>query len=1662
MTNAPYLAGSNSHAAGGSTTLTTTVSANVANNDSILVMVLANVASVTVTVGPDSQGNVYTQTASQTSQATVQQFIWECDGANPLTSGVDTIPVTYSANTSVQAVVIVGDNNVTAHDKTNNGSSSASTAVTTNASGVLSQAQEHALMFVVDAQAGGVPTYAAPWSSHVLTNLDANGTGPRLSVAYQVVNATTSLTGTATIVSAAWSAIILTMEMAIVSATPTFTNGVQHDGYFAQLTGTEAGGTGPYTWTLSSGSLPTGVSISNSLGIYSLFGSNPSASGTFNFVLQVTDVNGQSGLVPGTIIMRPSGASATATMALHSNLLSRNDSDFSSASLGTWNANTNVSSPSFTSNTSLVGTGSMLWYSTGTGLSIMQTGFYNVQPNKGYIASGYLLPAINTDVMNIGLAWYTSGGTLIQTDWGGPVAGGFQLAAWYNSPAAAWQPVYIADTSPSNAAKVRIVVQGPGTTPGGDQYHGQLFYLTQSDSQVLVDWNNGTSGTGSAGGEAFMDVSPFVRMDQGISLARGRQDSISEIQAGSGSFQLQNDNGYFTRFKSGSIVSALLGDVTLQRRCQINLTDENGVWHTRADGPLSQLSYTFDNTGNTGILQVSTTDVLAPLNREDSLTCWTREQVLLNGPLYHWALNDVGTSGGTGIAAESSGNNGPPLRLHNSDGTNVATIAWNDTTAGVETLADAIAPGSTSDGSEYWPDGSATPTSFLRGFDAGVTGPITSPLGNVRLVPVTTANPSHANQFTGNKGYSLRTRLADDDTINTNVVGNDWTAEAFFMPDPFIAAHNTSASNFGPYVIFTLSDSGSGYNLMASVQETNTAGVLNIVISYYKQPPSFSGANFTSNLAPTPIHSLTLSYTPDVTNGMPHHIALQIQGAVTGGAVTAYMDGNQVGTTFALNLNQTFDTMVVGADSGIGGCFYGNISCVSIYNYLLSPHQIVQDARLGQYGMWEATSDDCIARLGLYASIPAYWNNLNEQDLGLSLVEYYDVSGTNALGAMNNFEQAEQGLIFVDATGNVNFHTRDWRMGYGAPDLLLPPDTFDATMGYEVLDQFMVNEQGVASAVFSTGTGYVNVAAQAEYGTYATSTAASPVQLPIISWSRAYAQLGLSPFVFWTTPNMDDFSAWAANARSDPWLLPGQLTIDLKTLSKASTGIGISTLYALEIDNMIAPSGTLPANFPDQAISREWFIEGINETITHAARSIQFYTSPAEAQRAWRLGDSTYGVLGSTTRVGVSAMDLSTPIADGKDVQHDGGGPYNTPNFANTALNNPAANGHSYVGANDIRGLTANARLITNPPMWCVGAVATTQGFGSGQFVNTHVFFDNLYIDSEGGMGAIPAWPNWYVVTVPGYYDLDGVVNWGAQTVTGAVNQGLFLVAQAAAQGVAAGTRSPTANLAYVCPIGSQVPSFSNTGAFPSNNVSTRMYLGVGDMIALAAAQDTGVTFNTSTNWGGSMFSGVWRGFAANDDRVQLNSTTAGGTVTGGGGGGGGNSPVITTKTYTNLNTYAYYGNQANYNRRNSNGNCYVGDPQGGIGSESSQISWPVSTMIADLAAHGPKITSVFLTFHCLHTWYGAGGAMKMGTGKNGLGGSTFNIVNSGGQNGLTQIAVKVGTITQSLGSNFITCFTSGGMTYYSLGYPNDTNLSDYGYYSGGPGSWSLKVTYST
>lgn len=1385
MAGIPYLAGSATAASGGSTSLVVSISTSIPSGDSINVGILIGAVGPAITSVTDTQFNTYTQVINDTTQATAQLSVWQCENAGGLTSGTDTITVVYSTNASVQGAIVVGDNNTYAADKAVNADNSTGTTASV-ATGALAQAEENVIAFLVTPQAGGVPTWTNP-TGGLLANISAAST-TRLSAEYGTVASATGFTASATIVSGAWAIGVVTEAVNFPSIVTVLAAAFQNVAYSQTLAST--GGVGPYTYAVTSGSLPAGLSLTS--GVVS---GTPTTTGTSNFTITVTDSNSVAVATPMSIRVFPAPL-MTPAIPLPNNILTIADSDFESGA-GTWAADVNASGVT-TSSVALTGSHSLTWTTAASGSTQVHSGLYPCKPNMPYIASGYILtPSVSNECF-IGIEWYTAGSVLISTIQGDDCPA---------TTIAGWQPVRGRFTAPSNATQMRIFAQIAESNKGDTEYL-DLVYAAQTNAEVLIDFINPPFTAASAGavqaGASFQDVSMFVKLDVGISITRGRQDSISEVQAGTCNFSLQNDTGVFTRKATNSLITVLGGNVTLGRRCQVNLADQNGAWYTRFDGPLSQIDYIFDNTGNTSVCQIVVNDILAFLQRGTPMRCWTAQTVLNDNPQFTWPMTDAAGSGNAyPVLQEVSGNGGPVMRPWNSDTSLTATVAFQSASGGIETLSNAVSAASANDGSEFWNPGSDQPTGPLRGLDSGGVGPYTTPAPGIYLTPKVVANAT-VNTFTSNAGWEYVVQFPNQ-VVDTTLVNNTWTIECWFTMDPSIKTAAQASSKVGPYTILSLGSSRQNDTVVVGIYMNNTT-TLNFEIATYSQPPAFILNNFSVN--PTILAST--SSTINLDNALvPHHLVVIVQGAATGGQISAYLDCVLVGSgPITTRKGATYDTLTVGGAYGGYGCHFGTIQQVSIYNYALSQTQMVNHCANGQYGMWESTTDDCIAALGQYAGIPSYWNSLTAHHLGCSLTDYFDITGSSALSAMQVYEQTEAGLLYVNAVGQLSFYTRDWKMGYGAPDLLLGPDTFDSSMGYQVIDQFLVNEAAISTRTVSAAVSpvfvntnfqsnnspfisqgnaiivqgnWTNQTSQNEYGIYAPSSPSSPQQLPLIAWSRGYANLGVGALTYWPDPNLQDLAQWQANHNSEPFMSPGLLNIDMLSLNKAADGIGISDLYALEIGNMIAPTGKVPGSFPNVTGSMEWFIEGINETISQTSRTWQAFTSPAALQRAWKPGDPVYGMVGTTSLIGVSAPDVSVVQADGKDVAHDGGPPYWPPTFTTTqAINlNPLFSGGSLGGWFGFQATLAadNRVLYPGGPFPWSAVVTSTGGLagsieGNGQQT---VSYQQGFESGAGGWGAFSATTATSTTQAEtGTHSLAITANVGGVQVNAVVNQSSF------------------------------------------------------------------------------------------------------------------------------------------------------------------------------------------------------------------------------------------------------------------------------------------------
>ena len=115
------------------------------------------------------------------------------------------------------------------------------------------------------------------------------------------------------------SSVSLTVEGAPVISTTSLPAGNQGTPYSGTVSAT--GGVAPFNWSISSGSLPTGLSLGASTSNSVMITGNPGTQGTFNFTIKITDASGASGTEPLSITINAPLPLTVATTSLPNGVL---------------------------------------------------------------------------------------------------------------------------------------------------------------------------------------------------------------------------------------------------------------------------------------------------------------------------------------------------------------------------------------------------------------------------------------------------------------------------------------------------------------------------------------------------------------------------------------------------------------------------------------------------------------------------------------------------------------------------------------------------------------------------------------------------------------------------------------------------------------------------------------------------------------------------------------------------------------------------------------------------------------------------------------------------------------------------------------------------------------------------------------------------------------------------------------------------------------------------------------------------------------------------------------------------------------------------------------------------------------------------------------------
>jgi hypothetical protein len=357
------------------------------------------------------------------------------------------------------------------------------------------------------------------------------------------------------------------------------------------------------------------------------------------------------------------------------------------------------------------------------------------------------------------------------------------------------------------------------------------------------------------------------------------------------------------------------------------------------------------------------------------------------------------------------------------------------------------------------------------------------------------------------------------------------------------------------------------------------------------------------------VNIITGASAGSVADGNTHHAAWRVTLSGGNAVGSLWLDGVLVSSpsaAYVAPFPASIDTLHVGGGPDPGGTqhFTGTIAHVPVFvGTEVADARVVDHANAGLNGFNTDTSDQRISRYLTYGGVPTASQVL---ETGVQTnVPHYDITGNSVAGAVAKVNEGEVGVVFARGDGKVVFHNRQHRQLKTTADWTLT--AIDLDPGTVV----PADMQQVTNIATSSRAGGATQAAQSA------SSITKHGQYP-----ASYDSLLVT-----TDAQALDRINWQVGTHAEPGARFNQLQIDLLTASQTLQ----QNAQARELGDRLSITG-LPSQAP--AGLADQIIEGWTETLTAASWDMTFNTSPWGLEQAWILGDATYGVLGSTTRLG--------------------------------------------------------------------------------------------------------------------------------------------------------------------------------------------------------------------------------------------------------------------------------------------------------------------------------------------------------------------------------------------------------------------------------------------
>lgn len=334
----------------------------------------------------------------------------------------------------------------------------------------------------------------------------------------------------------------------------------------------------------------------------------------------------------------------------------------------------------------------------------------------------------------------------------------------------------------------------------------------------------------------------------------------------------------------------------------------------------------------------------------------------------------------------------------------------------------------------------------------------------------------------------------------------------------------------------------------------------------------------------------------NLADGNTHHLLYDEETKVV------YVDGVSLGTFSAILGMADLQNLYIGGTSDGTNLWSGTIAHVALYaSTSLASSALTTHYTTGTTVHSGETAAQRVNRLASYVGLLSTASGST-----FDPVEKQTALGRSPLDHLREIETTEAGKI-IQARGSSDliFQSRDLRYN--------PASSF--SLAYADLETGDVELADDDQKLINTVVGSRPGGATQRVKNAASVTANGPYQSPDLE-------------LFKTTDNkVTDAINWMLSKYADPPPELRQAAIEAWSMGNATyrniLNADVSTSFTVTSMPAEAPSSTLTLT-----------IEGYTETIRHNHHTVSFHTSRTNTDAVWVLNDSTYSVLGTTTRLG--------------------------------------------------------------------------------------------------------------------------------------------------------------------------------------------------------------------------------------------------------------------------------------------------------------------------------------------------------------------------------------------------------------------------------------------